>query len=131
MTGGCALMMSFTVFVTAASPSVVVMFVAVILTLNVPATVGVPLIAALLLLKVKPLGSPLTVKAIGEVPEVCITCEYDLPTTPLGRLEVLIVGLTGLALIVNLTVMFDVAVTVVFVFDFVLAVVVTALSGTV
>ena len=53
----------------------------------------------------KPFGKPSAVRVIGEVPDVFIVAEYALPTAPSDNFETEIVGFTGFALIVKVTVL--------------------------
>ena len=64
--------MSFNDFVTVDLSSVVAMFSAFIVTVNVPAFVGVPVMRPVVLLKLKPAGSPVTVRVTGAVPVAVI-----------------------------------------------------------
>lgn len=69
--------------------------VAVIVKLKVPAVVGVPVIAPVDVLSVRPAGSAPTIKlnVIGAVPVAEMDCEYGMPTVPAGSgLAVVIVG---------------------------------------
>lgn len=68
-------------------------FLAVALTVNVPDSVGFPVIFPVLEHESPP-GSPVTVHVIVGVPEASSCLEYDAPTMPVGRLVVVIVGAT-------------------------------------
>ena len=104
ITGGWALTTSLMFFVVGLFSSLVAVFSAVILTVYVPALDGVPLIVSVSASNVSPSGSPVAVSVMGSVPVTAIACEYSSLTVALGRLDVVMFGLTGLAFMVKFTV---------------------------
>ena len=68
--------------------------VAVRLTVNVPAAVGVPVIAPVLVFRLRPLGSPLAAYDVGLL---LATTWYEkaVPTTPVALVALVIAGATG------------------------------------
>ncbi len=75
-------------------------FFAVIFTLYVPAEAGVPVIFPALEHD-SPEGSPVADHEIGVVPVALSVAEYDVPTVPSARLEVMIDGIVAEAVIVT------------------------------
>ena len=105
ITGARALITSLIFFVTGVPPSrSVAIFSALTFIENVPAAVGVPLNKPVELFRLNPLGWPDMLKVTGEVPENFIVAEYSVPMTPAVRLDVVIFGFVGFALIVKVTV---------------------------
>ena len=74
------------------------------LILYVPAFVGIPLTSHVSESNVSPSGSPVAVTVMGAVPVIVTVREYSSLTMAFGRIDVVIVGLTGLALMLKFTV---------------------------
>ena len=95
-------MVSFTFLVVGSLPSrVFTMFDAVTLIVNVPASEGIPERLPVMVLKIKPLGTPSALSVTGAVPLKTIACEYSSPTVPAFSDDVDIAAFTGFAAMVK------------------------------